>query len=113
MYFQKIPVMETLTKDDSLGLARVALRRKAVARLRRTYDEAPNASRRAHFVGCHGVWDAISTLTTMRMSPRLIATYVARSGVDEKLVLDALAKSATYTLKMILSGVIRGEAHAQ
>jgi hypothetical protein len=99
--------METLTKDDeSLVQLRVRLRRKAVNVIRQVCDRARDRERVSAIVSDPSAWDATHTLTMMRMSPRQIATYVSRTGYDEKVVLDTLARSVTANLRAILTGAL-------
>jgi hypothetical protein len=59
------------------------------------------------------VWDAINALLSMRMSPRLISTYVARSLITERVILDAVQKYVIFNLTAIVSGSTQGKNYAR
>lgn len=85
---------------------RQPIKRKAVNVLRSLVDAVPELGDVTTFLKSdRRAQDAVFTLNAMSFKPNLIATFVSRERLTERVVLDILASSVTRKLLHILRSV--------
>lgn len=94
-----------ITDQRAFEQTRQPIKRKCVAVLRSVVDTADNTGAiDDNLIRDSRVQDAIYTLHAMRYKPDMIADFVARDRVTEKLVVRALGAAASRKLFAIIRG---------